>query len=137
MSDTARDYQQSDPSATIEGLDDFFSSSDSTAQARTDSLDVSHASDDTQGQAMSESLDTPTKEPSDALVAELRDQLAALKAELNQERSDSQRLLQAAAFRNGYLESQLANKTEEIKLLMDSQHKSGKWARFKAWFFGQ
>lgn len=52
--------------------------------------------------------------------------------------------LQAANWRNGHLEtrvqdleSQLASKAEEIKLLMDSQHKSGKWARFKAWFFGQ
>ncbi|MBZ0295814.1 MAG: helix-turn-helix domain-containing protein [Anaerolineae bacterium] len=52
--------------------------------------------------------------------------------------------LQAANWRNGHLEtrvqdleSQLVSKSEEIKLLMDSQHKSGKWARFKAWFFGQ
>jgi len=137
MTDTARDYLTQDPSVTIEGLDELFLTSDTSTQARTDSLDISPDSDDTQAQATSDSLDTTAKGPSDALVSELRDQLAALKAELNQERSESQRLLQAAAFRNGYLESQLTNKTEEIKLLTDSQHKSGAWRRFCNWFFGQ
>lgn len=47
------------------------------------------------------------------------------------------RELQAAAFRNGYLEAQLAERDQQIKLLTDSQHKSGGWARFRKWLLGQ
>jgi hypothetical protein len=43
--------------------------------------------------------------------------------------------LQAASFRNGYLEAQLTAKEEEIKLLTDSQHKSSWWLRFKESIF--
>jgi hypothetical protein len=50
---------------------------------------------------------------------------------------DLQNQLQAASFRNGYLESQLENQREQIKLLTDSQHKGGWWARFSSWFFGR
>ncbi|MBX9772188.1 MAG: helix-turn-helix domain-containing protein [Candidatus Obscuribacterales bacterium] len=46
------------------------------------------------------------------------------------------RELQAAAFRNGYLESQLEIHREQIKLLTDSQHKQGWWSRLAAWFMG-
>jgi Helix-turn-helix domain len=45
--------------------------------------------------------------------------------------------LQAANYRIGYLESQLENQREQIKLLTDSQHKGGWWARFSSWFFGR
>ncbi len=47
------------------------------------------------------------------------------------------RELQAAAFRNGYLESQLETQREQIKLLTDSQHKTTWWHRFRSWFAGQ
>lgn len=50
---------------------------------------------------------------------------------------DLQNQLQAASFRNGYLESQLENQREQIKLLTDSQNKGGWWARFSSWFFGR
>lgn len=45
--------------------------------------------------------------------------------------------LQSACFRNGYLESKLEEREREIKLLTDSQSKSGWWVRFTKWFFGQ
>lgn len=52
--------------------------------------------------------------------------------------------LEALTYRNGYLESQLSERQREIeerdqqiKLLTDSQHKPGKWARFRKWFLGQ
>ena len=70
------------------------------------------------------------------LVAELRQQVADLKAELNKKLADAQREIQAAAFRNGYLESQLEAERHQIKLLTDSQHKDGSlWAKFSSWFF--
>ncbi|MBX9720020.1 MAG: helix-turn-helix domain-containing protein [Candidatus Obscuribacterales bacterium] len=48
--------------------------------------------------------------------------------------------LEGANYRIGWLESQLQERehdVEELKLLTDSQHKSGKWQRFRSWFFGQ
>ncbi|MBS3904836.1 MAG: hypothetical protein KGZ39_05875 [Simkania sp.] len=49
--------------------------------------------------------------------------------------------VQALTYRNGYLQSQLvereqdiAEQGERIKLLTDSQHKRGWWARFSSWF---
>lgn len=49
--------------------------------------------------------------------------------------------VQALTYRNGYLQSQLiereqdiAEQEEKIKLLTDSQHKRGWWARFSSWF---
>jgi hypothetical protein len=42
------------------------------------------------------------------------------------------RELQAASFRNGYLEAQLAERDQQIKLLTDSQHKPSWWARLCA-----
>jgi hypothetical protein len=47
---------------------------------------------------------------------------------------DLQNKLQAASFRNGYLESQLESHKEQIKLLTDSQHKQGWWPRLRNWF---
>ncbi len=46
---------------------------------------------------------------------------------------DKDRELQAASYRNGYLEAQLEAKNTEIKLLTDSQHKATWWQRFKSW----
>ncbi len=45
--------------------------------------------------------------------------------------------LQAASFRNGYLEAQIQNHKEQIKLLTDSQFKPGLWDRFKEFVFNR
>ncbi len=45
--------------------------------------------------------------------------------------------LQAAAWRNGYLESKLEERDQQIKLLTDSQYNQrGWWAKFSSWFLG-
>lgn len=45
--------------------------------------------------------------------------------------------LQAASATIGYLKAQLEAQEQEIKLLTDSQHRGGWWARFSSWFFGR
>lgn len=45
------------------------------------------------------------------------------------------RELQAASCQIGYLRAQLESKDEQIKLLTDSQHRQGWWAKFSSWFF--
>lgn len=50
---------------------------------------------------------------------------------------EKDRQLQAATFRNGYLEAQLEAKEREIKLLTDSQHKPSFWKGFWSWFTGR
>ena len=45
--------------------------------------------------------------------------------------------LEAASMRIGYLEARTENYEKEIKLLTDSQHKRGWWARLGAWFIGK
>lgn len=45
--------------------------------------------------------------------------------------------LEALTMRTGYLEAQLELSKETIKLLTDSQHKSGWWTRFCSWFTGR
>ncbi len=42
--------------------------------------------------------------------------------------------LEALTMRTGYLEAQLEQHKDTIKLLTDSQHKSGWWTRFCSWF---
>jgi flagellar motility protein MotE (MotC chaperone) len=49
--------------------------------------------------------------------------------------------VQALTYRNGYLQSQLAEREqdiaeqdEKIKLLTDSEHKGGWWSKFSSWF---
>lgn len=119
MSDTARDYQSIQP-ATIEGLEDLFEPQASTSQASSD-----------QGLTTPDHLNTP--DSTSELVTELRQQITELKTELDRKVSEAQREIQAAAFRNGYLESQLEIEREHVKLLTDSQHKNGWWSRFKKW----
>jgi len=53
---------------------------------------------------------------------------------MEQENQQLKQQLQGATFRNGYLEAQLEGKDTQIKLLTDSQHKRGWWARFSSWF---
>lgn len=71
--------------------------------------------------------------PVPSLVEELRRQVNELKSE-NQ---SLQKELQAASWRNGYLESQVQSQDMQIKLLTDSQHKVGWWRRFCSWALGQ
>jgi excisionase family DNA binding protein len=50
---------------------------------------------------------------------------------------EMQSKLEALTYRNGYLEAQLENHQETIKLLTDSQHKRGRWLNFWSWFTGR
>lgn len=45
--------------------------------------------------------------------------------------------LEAANYRVGYLEAQLVERDTQIKLLTDTQSKTGKWHQFINWFMGQ
>lgn len=45
--------------------------------------------------------------------------------------------LEAASMRIGYLEARTENYESQIKLLTDSQKKTGYWSRFSSWFFGK
>ena len=65
-------------------------------------------------------------------------ELVELKAKLSVFQRENQELkgqLQGATYRNGYLESKLEDREQQIKLLTDSQHKGGWWAKFSSWFF--
>ena len=59
--------------------------------------------------------------------------LEVIESERSYSRSLNERL-EAANHRNGYLEAQAEGFQEQIKLLTDSQHKRGWWARFASWF---
>ena len=108
-------------------LDSFDKRSQDSLNSQVISLDAVEASSDSQ--------DTTE----DSLILELRDQISLLREELSRERIDAQRQLQAAVFRNGYLEAQLEGKDSEIKLLTDSQQqaKATWWQRFKQMFVKQ
>lgn len=58
------------------------------------------------------------------LLDEQKHEIAALRSQL-----------EGAIYRNGYLESKLEDREQQIKLLTDSQHKGGWWAKFSSWFF--
>ena len=45
--------------------------------------------------------------------------------------------LEALTYRNGYLEAQLENQREQIRLLTDGQQKNRGWSRFWSWFVGR
>lgn len=102
-------------------LDSFDRQSQDSHDSQVISLDTVEASSDSQ--------DTTE----DSLILELREQISMLREELSRERIDAQRQLQAAVFRNGYLEAQLESKDSAIKLLTDSQQqlKATWWQRFK------
>ncbi|MBN9397552.1 MAG: helix-turn-helix domain-containing protein [Candidatus Melainabacteria bacterium] len=101
---------------------------DSFDKQSQDSFDSQVISFDTV-EAASVSQDTTE----DSLILELREQISVLRQELINERIEAQRHLQAAVFRNGYLEAQLEGKDNEIKLLTDreQQSKATWWQRFK------
>lgn len=50
---------------------------------------------------------------------------------------DAHRKLESANYRIGYLESQTQTYQEQVKLLTDSQRRSGWWSRFSSWFLGR
>lgn len=50
---------------------------------------------------------------------------------------EMQAKIEALTWRNGYLESQLENQREQIKLLTDSQHETKWWHKVRSWFAGQ
>lgn len=85
---------------------------------------------DDQSPATASPGDLGVSPPVSPLVEELRRQVNELKSE-NQ---SLQKELQAASWRNGYLESRVENQEVQMKLLTDSQHKPGRWARFCSWF---
>jgi len=43
--------------------------------------------------------------------------------------------IETLLMRNGYLQAQVETTQETIKLLTESQHKRGWWARLSSWFF--
>ncbi|NJL70460.1 MAG: hypothetical protein HC888_02020 [Candidatus Competibacteraceae bacterium] len=57
--------------------------------------------------------------------------LLARITEVESKLSEAQNALQSANWRNGYLESQLENQRDQIKLLTDSQHKLSWWELLK------
>lgn len=59
----------------------------------------------------------------------------ALLDDLKQRNNDLEAKLQAATWRNGYLESKLEERDNQVRLLTDRQHKPGWWAKFSSWFF--
>lgn len=59
--------------------------------------------------------------------------LEQVETERNYSKSLNERL-EAANHRNGYLEAQVDQQVEQLKLLTDSQHKGGWWSRFFSWF---
>ncbi|WP_217697627.1 hypothetical protein, partial [Klebsiella aerogenes] len=66
-------------------------------------------------------------------ITALLDRLSDVESQLKQAQTD----LQGANWRNGYLESQVENHREQIKLLTDSQHKPKWWHRIRSWIAGQ
>lgn len=72
------------------------------------------------------------------LQSEKYQELVELRAKLSIFQRENQELkgqLQGATYRNGYLESKLEDREQQIRLLTDSQHKGGWWAKFSSWFF--
>jgi len=93
------------------------------------------------GNDIADDLSPPRLSPGDPVVSppdpgmleELRRQISNLKSE-NQ---SLHKELQGANWRNGYLESQVQSQEAQLKLLTDSRHKPGRWARFCSWFAGR
>jgi len=83
---------------------------------------------DTPGQI---TIPAQDRTPQDSIeLVQLRTKVELMTDELKELKQQ----LQGASYRNGYLEAQLEGRDRDIKLLTDSQHKSGWWARFASWF---
>lgn len=71
------------------------------------------------------------KTPQDTVeIIQLRTKVELMSSELKELKQQ----LQGASYRNGYLEAQSEAFQNQIKLLTDSQHRKGWWARFSSWF---
>jgi predicted secreted protein len=69
---------------------------------------------------------------------EIQDQFTELVFNEYKEQIKSlQQKLESATYRIGYLQHHVESQDLQIKLLTDSQHKPGRWQRFRSWFFGQ
>lgn len=129
MNATAVDYQPVEPAST-EGLADLFHSTKTPIIEQGDS-------DQTPIIEQSDSGQTPITEQGDSDQTPVNDQgdpdhvvIDALLKQL----ANAQKELQAAVWRNGYLEAQLEAERQQVKLLTDSQHKPGWWTKFMSWF---
>jgi hypothetical protein len=81
-------------------------------------------------------VNTPEQKP---LQSEYSLTIQRLLEQVEAERNYSKALnekLEAANHRNGYLEAQVDQQVEQIKLLTDSQHNKGWFSRFSSWFLG-
>ena len=83
---------------------------------------------DTPGQTTNPPQDKPGQDSIE--IVRLKTTVELMSAEMKELKQQ----LQGASYRNGYLEAQLEGRDREIKLLTDSQHKRGWWARFSSWF---
>ena len=73
--------------------------------------------------------------PSDVLVAPTEQETTILVEAYKEQIKHLQAKLEAATYRLGYLEHQVETQEDQLKLLTDSQHKPGRWAKFSSWFF--
>ena len=78
-----------------------------------------------------DSSEQPLEMAKDSLISDGKPPL--LVDDLMRRNSELEAQLQAATWRNGYLEAQLEAERQQVKLLTDSQHKPGWWPRFKKW----
>lgn len=84
----------------------------------------------------------PSRTHHETVIQPLRDPIESVKLfemmqDLQSKLAASNQQLQAANFRNGYLEAQLESSREHVKLLTDSQRNSGSWwGRLKSFFKG-
>jgi len=76
-------------------------------------------------------MDKDQIHPGSTVDFKASNELLKIVQDLQTKLDNANQQLQAASFRNGYLESQLENHKEQIKLLTDNQHKQGWWARLK------
>lgn len=85
---------------------------------------------DTPGQQSTAAQDRTPQDTGELIQLQVK--LDLMSSELRELRQQ----LQGASFRNGYLQAQLEQRDQEIKLLTDSQHKRGWWTSFCSWFLG-
>ena len=86
----------------------------------------------------SDRLDSSDNDPVTVTASDTRavtDRLIDYLREKDQLLLTKEKDLQAASATIGYLRAQIEAQEQQLKLLTDSQHKSGWWARFSSWFF--
>ena len=125
MSATARDYQSLTPPDT-EGLDDLFEPVLDTVQPN-----VGHVQDTVQLEVLDSVLSEIDSDldVSSSKNDHVQDTVLAIVQQQSEQLKNAYTYLDAATARILYLQQQLENKDQEIKLLTDSQHKAGWWSR--------